>query len=559
MPKLLNITIGQLLDQASDKYGTVQAVKYIECDYERTYYEINKDADAIAKGLLGLGFKKGDHICVWATNYPQWLVLFFATAKIGVVLVTANTNYKQDEISYLLKQSDSKAIFISNGIKDLDCQKIMYTICPELKTAKVGKLYNANLPELRAVFSMDDNSYDGFYNWKDIASFGVLVSQSEYVEACNLCSPQDVINIQYTSGTTGFPKGVMLTHYNIVNNAKQIGDRLGFGSKDRLCIPVPFFHVFGIVVAILACVTHGSTMIPLLYYTPLKVMHAVEFEKCTALHGVPTMFINVLSHRDFNKYDFSSLRAGIMAGSPCPRHVMQAVVDNMNMRDISSLYGQTEASPACTQCHGKDSIELKVSTVGCGMEYVENKIVDPITGLDLPDGEQGEFVSRGYHIMKGYYKNPEATAKAIDKNGWLHTGDLAVRDPNGYFRITGRIKDMIIRGGENISPKEIEDILYGFEKVQDAQVVSVPNPKLGEEVCAFVILKDGVQCTKQQVQEYVSTKLARHKVPTYVIFVDKFPLTASGKIQKFKLREQAKIDLGIKDDGTFVMVDIDNS
>ena len=553
MNKLLNLTIGQLLQQASEKYGTVQAVKYIECDYERTYYELNKDVDAIAKGLLGLGFKRGDHICVWATNYPQWMVLLFATAKIGAVLVTANTNYKQDEILYLLRQSDSKAIFISNGIKDIDCQKIMYTLCPELKTSKVGQLKSKALPMLEAVFSMDDNSYDGFYNWKDIASFGVLVSQQEYIDACNLCDPHDVVNIQYTSGTTGFPKGVMLTHYNIVNNANSIGDRLSFTQIDRLCIPVPFFHCFGIVVAILACVTHGSTMIPLLYYTPLKVMHAVEFEKCTALHGVPTMFINVLSHRDFDKYDFSSLRAGIMAGSNCPMHVMQAVVDKMYMKDISSLYGQTEASPACTQCFSSDEVALKVGTVGCSIEGVQNKIVDPVTGKDLGDGQQGEFVTKGYHIMKGYYKDPVATANAIDKDGWLHTGDLAVRDANGYFRITGRIKDMIIRGGENISPREIEDVLYSHEKVKHAQVVSVPSKRLGEEVCAFVALNENCKCDQNEIKDFVSIKLARHKIPTFVLFVDSFPMTPSGKIQKYKLREIAKQTLGLSDDGNFAM------
>ncbi|MDR1138390.1 MAG: AMP-binding protein [Clostridiales bacterium] len=556
MNKLLDITIGQLLQHASQQYGTVQAVKYIDCDYERTYYELNKDVDAIAKGLLGLGFVKGDHIAVWATNYPQWLVLFFATAKIGCVLVPANTNYKQDEIQYLLKQSDSKALFISNGIKDIDCQKIMYTICPELKKSKVGKLKSKALPELKAVFSMDDNSYDGFYNWKDIASFGALVTQQEYIDACNMCDSHDLINIQYTSGTTGFPKGVMLTHYNIVNNAKQIGDRLGFGDKDRLCIPVPFFHCFGIVVAILACVTHGSTMIPLLYYTPLKVMHAVEFEKCTALHGVPTMFINVLTHRDFDKYDFRTLRRGIMAGSPCPKHVLQAVVDKMYMSEISSLYGQTEASPACTQCLSTDSIDLKVGTVGCSFEHITNKIVDPETGADLPDGQPGEFVTKGYQLMLGYYKNPEATAKAIDKDGWLHTGDLVVRDPNGYFRVTGRIKDMIIRGGENISPREIEEVLYTHSQVQDAQVVSVPSARLGEEVCVFIKPKDTAKLSEDDVKSFLDTKLARHKIPKYIFFVDKYPMTASGKIQKFKLREQAKTSLGIKDDSDFVLADV---
>ncbi|MDR3021232.1 MAG: AMP-binding protein [Clostridiales bacterium] len=553
---LLNITMGQLLEDAAIKYSHINAVKYIECDYTRTYYEFNKEVDTIAQGLLGMGFKKGDHIAIWATNYPQWLILLFATSKIGVVLVTVNTNYKQSEIEYLLRQSDSKALFVCNGIKDIDCQKIIYSLCPELKTCKKGELECASLPKLKILVSIDGH-YSGMFNWNEIVSFGCLVSQDDYQFAKSQCKPDDVINIQYTSGTTGFPKGVMLTHFNIINNAKAIGGRLNFTEKDRLCIPVPFFHVFGIVVAILACVTHGSTMIPLLYYSPLKVMHAVEYEKCTALHGVPTMFINVLSHRDFDKYNFSTLRAGVMAGSPCPQSVMQQVVDKMNMCDITSLYGQTEASPACTQCLCSDSIERKVSTVGCQMDHVETKIIDPHTGKDVPDGVSGEFVSRGYHIMKGYYNDIEATNNAIDKDGWLHTGDLAVRGSDGYYKITGRIKDMIIRGGENIFPKEIEDFLYTNPKIKDIQLVSVPSQKYGEEAFAFCILKAGCKANEKEIKEYVAKSLARHKIPSYVHFVDSFPMTASGKIQKFKLREQAIEILNLKNEDDFVFVNND--
>lgn len=538
MDKLLNITVGQLLEQTAQKYPTHQAVKYIEMKFDKTYYELNQKVDRIAKGLLGMGIKKGDHIAVWATNYPQWLVLLFATAKIGAVLVTVNTSYKEKELMYLLTQSDSKALFICDGLKDIDCEKTIYSVCPELKTSKKGQLDSKSLPKLKMVISFD-NWYDGMYNWNEIEDFGVLISDEEYQAVKDSVQPDDVVNMQYTSGTTGFPKGVMLTHKNIVNNGLSIGDSMKFTEKDRLCINVPFFHCFGLVLAIMACVTHGSTMVPLLWYTPMKVMHTIEYEKCTAVHGVPTMFIGILEHRDFERYDYSTLRTGIMAGSPCPIKVMRDVVNKMNMTGITSVYGQTEASPGCTQTTIDDSLERRVETVGKALPFVEIKIVDPDTGEEVPTGVSGEFCARGYNVMKGYYNLPKETAAAIDKDGWLHTGDMASVDEQGYYRITGRIKDMIIRGGENLFPKEIEDMIYTFEPVSDVQVVAVPDQKYGEEACAFVILKKGYEATKQDIQKYVMDRMARHKVPKYVIFTDKFPLTASGKIQKFKMREQA--------------------
>lgn len=540
--KLMNITVGDMLSNIAKKYPTKLAVKYIEVNYTRTYYEFNKEVDKYAKGLLGMGIGKGDHVAIWATNYPEWLILFFATARIGAVLVTVNTNYKEAELEYLLSNSDSKALFICDGIKDIDCEKIIYSVCPELKTSKPGELHNEKLPFLRYVVSLD-NWYDGMYNWSQIPYFGVLISNEEFNAIKHSIDPDDVVNMQYTSGTTGFPKGVMLTHNNIVNNGKAIGDCMKFSSKDKLCIPVPFFHCFGMVLAIMAAVTHGAAMVPLLWYTPMKVMHAVEYEKCTAVHGVPTMFIRILEHRDFGRYDFSSLRTGIMAGSPCPVKVMRDVVDKMHMSEITITYGQTEASPACTMTTVDDPLEIRVNTVGKEMPFMETKIVDPDTGEDLPDDTPGEFVVRGYNVMKGYYKMPEATAAAIDKDGWLHTGDLAIRDANGYYRITGRIKDMIIRGGENIFPKEIEDFIYTHPDVVDVQIVGVPSEKYGEEAYAFVIKRPGSSVTEKDIQTYVANNMARHKVPSYVEFIDQMPMTASGKIQKFVLRDMAKAKL----------------
>ena len=539
MEDLRRITVGEMLEEIANKFPTNQAVKYIEADYDRTYYDFNQDVDKIARGLMGMGFERGDHLAIWATNYPQWLILFFAAARIGCVVVTVNTNYKEAELEYLLKQSDSKALFICDGLKDIDCEKTLFSLCPEIKTCPIGQLQSARLPRLRTIVSLD-NWYDGMYNWSQIPDFGVLVTDAEYAERKRLVNPDDVVNMQYTSGTTGFPKGVMLTHLNIVNNGKDIGDCMKFTEKDRLCIPVPFFHCFGMVLAIMACVTHGSTMVPLFFYTPMKMMHVIEYEKCTAVHGVPTMFIAVLEHRDFSKYNFSTLRTGIMAGSPCPIKVMQDVVTKMNMRDITSVYGQTEASPGCTQTTISDSVELRVSTVGKVLPHVEAKIVDPETGRELPNGQPGEFCARGYNVMKGYYNMPEATAQAIDKDGWLHTGDIAIRDDNGYFRITGRLKDMIIRGGENIFPKEIEDFIYRHPAVKDVQIVAVPSAKYGEEAFAFVIPKDGAEVTEQEIKDFVKKNMAVHKVPSFVHFIDSFPMTGSGKIQKFKLREMAK-------------------
>ncbi len=544
MAEMWNKTVGMLLEEMAERFPNNQAVKYIEREVNWTYSELNREVDAIARGLMGLGFQKGDHVAIWATNYPEWLVLLLATAKIGCVLVTVNTNYKIQEFRYLMQQSESKALFVCDGLKDIDCEQILYELCPEIRTSEPGRLHSDVLPHLKCVVSLD-NHYHGMFHWSHLKEYGMDISDEAYQKRKDSCHPDDIVNMQYTSGTTGFPKGVMLTHYNIVNNGKAIGDCMAFTERDRLCIPVPFFHCFGLVLAIMACLTHGATMVPLLFYTPMKVMHTIEYERCTAVHGVPTMFIGMLEHRDFKKYNFSSLRTGIMAGSPCPIKIMRRVIEEMNMRDITITYGQTEASPACTMTTVNDSLELRVETVGKAMPNVECKIVDIETGETLPPNVPGEFCARGYNIMKGYYNMPKETAEAIDKDGWLHTGDIAMVDENGYYRITGRLKDMIIRGGENIYPKEIEDFIYTYPGVSDVQIVAVPSEKYGEETMAYIVPKKGVERTEEEIKNYVFANMARHKVPRYVRFLDKFPMTASGKIQKYKLREMAHEEIGV--------------
>lgn len=547
MEKLIEITVGKLLDEMAERYPDHECALYTDRPFRKTYSEFNNICNSVAKGFMKMGIKKGDHVAIWATNIPEWLITLFATAKIGAVLVTVNTNYKIFELEYLLKQSDSSTLVLMNGFKDSNYIEIINELCPDLKNSEPGKFTSEHFPFLKNVISSSGNRYPGMFCWDDLIDMGSGISDEELYAISNSLDPHEVINMQYTSGTTGFPKGVMLTHFNIVNNGKCIGDCMHFSHEDKLCIPVPFFHCFGLVLAIMACVTHGTTMVPIDYYSPLKVMKAIESERCTAVHGVPTMYIAMLEHPEFKNIDFSSLRTGIMSGSPCPVKVMEVVVEKMNMKDITIPYGQTEASPVCTQTRIGDSLERRVSTVGRSLPFIECKIVDPETNQDLPDGMQGEFVTRGYNVMKGYYRMPEATAQAIDSEGWLHTGDLATRDKDGYYKITGRIKDMIIRGGENIYPKEIEEFLYTLPGVKDVQVIGVPSKVYGEEIMACIILKEGCSLTEDQVKAAVRENMARHKTPSYVGFTDSFPMTASGKIQKFKMRENAIMQLGLQD------------
>lgn len=543
---LIDLTFSQVLDRMVDEFPNQYAFRYTTLDYTRTYSEFRDDVDNFARSLIALGVKQGDHVAIWATNVPQWFITFWAATKIGAVLVTVNTAYKIYEAEYLLRQSDTHTLVMIDGFKDSDYVGIIKELCPELETAEAGKpLHIKRLPFLRNIITVDSKQ-KGCLTWDEAMGLSERVTVEEVYRRAFSLNRHDVCNMQYTSGTTGFPKGVMLTHYNVVNNGKNIGDCMDLSTADRLMVHVPMFHCFGMVLAMTASMTHGVTLCPMPYFSPKLSLECINKEKITAFHGVPTMFIAMLEHEDFAKTDFSNMRTGIMAGSPCPVKVMQDVVDKMNMSQITIVFGQTESSPGCTQSRVDDSIELRVSTVGRALPGVECKIVDPETGKDLPDNVDGEFVARGYNIMKGYYKMPEATAAAIDENGWLHTGDLARRDENGNYKITGRIKDMIIRGGENIYPKEIEDFIYTHPKVRDVQVIGVPDKQYGEEIMACVILKEGESLTEDELKDYIRSHMAKHKTPRYIDFVTEFPMNAAGKIMKYKMREQAVEKLGLQ-------------
>lgn len=540
MSGLINITTGRLLETVAEKQPEKDALVYPDRGLRLSYKAFNAVCRNVAKGLMSLGVEKGDHVAIWATNRPEWVISQFATGKIGAVLVTVNINYRTTELEYLLRQSDTSTLILMEGYRDASYIDMLYEIAPELKSAKPGAvLYCKALPKLKNVIVIGEERYPGMFLWQDILTACDKVTDEGLDQRMSSLHPDDVINMQYTSGTTGFPKGVMLTHYNIINNAVSIAECMRLSNEDRMCIPVPFFHCFGCVLGTMACVTAGATMVPVQEFRVKDVLFAVEKERCTALHGVPSMFIAELNDPDFSEYDLSSLRTGIMAGSPCPIEVMKAVVDKMGAREITIAYGQTESSPVITQTRTNDDLELRVSTVGFALPGVEVKIVDPETHREQPRGVQGELCTRGYHVMKGYYKNPEATRKVIDDEGWLYTGDLAVMDENGYCRITGRLTDMIIRCGENIYPREVEEFLYQHPKILDVQVVGVPDEKSGEEVMAWVRLKEGETATSEEIEEYCRGKISRYKIPKYITFCTSYPMTASGKVQKYKLREQA--------------------
>lgn len=539
MSSLLNVTIGKLLEEKANLHPEHDAVVYSDRNLRWTYREFDLLCRKAAKGLMKLGLDKGEHLAAWSTNAPEWLVTQFATGKMGAVLVTVNTNYRTAELEYLLKQSDTTTLLLMDTVKDSSYIDMVYEIAPELKTAEPGRLMSSRLPYLKNVIVLGDKKYPGTFSWDDVLRFGEETSDEELDARMDSLETDDVINMQYTSGTTGFPKGVMLTHNNIVNNGFNIANCMKLTVEDRLCIPVPFFHCFGCVLGTMACVSVGATMVPVQEFSPKRVLQTVQDEKCTGLHGVPTMFIAELNDPDFEKYDLSTLRTGIMAGSNCPIEVMKAVIEKMGAKEITIAYGQTESSPVITQTRTDDPIELRVETVGKALPHVEVKIVEPGTSSEVPRGVQGELCTRGYHVMKGYYKNPEATRNAIDEDQWLHTGDLAVMDENGYCKITGRLKDMIIRGGENIYPREIEEFLYSHPKILDVQVVGIPDAVYGEEVMAWIILKEGETADAEEIKEYCKGKISRHKIPRYIEFTDAYPMTASGKIQKYRLRKQA--------------------
>ncbi|WP_366924674.1 AMP-binding protein [Metallumcola ferriviriculae] len=547
MADLVYKTLGDTLDDTAAEFGDRDALVYVETGLRYNYKQFQAVVDEVAKGLMQLGIKKGEHVAIWATNVPEWVVAQFATAKIGAVLVTVNTSYRTHELEYLLRQSDSTTLILIDGFKGTSYVDTVYEICPELAAGEPGGLECKKLPKLKNVIYIGQEKRAGMYTWDDIVNMGGEASDEELQRRQQSLRYDEVINMQYTSGTTGFPKGVMLSHFNILNNAINVAECMGLSNKDKLCIPVPFFHCFGCVMGTLACVANGAAMVPTIEFNPKTVLKAIEQEGCTAVHGVPTMFIAELADPDFSAKDLSTLRTGIMAGAPCPEKVMKQVMEDMGCNEVTIAYGQTESSPVITQTRRTDSIQRRVSSVGRVLPNVEAKIVDQVTGEVLPPGIQGELCTRGYLVMKGYYNMPEETDNAIDDDGWLHTGDLATMDEDGYYTITGRLKDMIIRGGENIYPREIEEFLYINPKILDVQVLGVPDEKYGEQVLACIKKQEDVELSPKEVQEFCQGKIARHKIPYYVMIMDEYPMTASGKIQKFKLRKMAVEELGLAD------------
>ena len=495
-----------------------------------------------------MGVKAGSKVAIWATNVPAWYITFWATTKIGAVLVTVNTAYKIHEAEYLFRQSDTHTLVMVESALDSNYAKIINEICPELKDNKPGnQLHTKRLPFLRNVITVGFNM-PGCLNFEQAMDRCDLVPLEEINKMAAKVRPNDVCNMQYTSGTTGFPKGVMLTHYNVVNNGKCIGDRMGLSTADRMMIQVPMFHCFGMVLSMTSSMTHGTTMCPMPYFSAKASLACIRQEKITAFNGVPTMFIAMFNHADYKKTDFSFMRTGIMAGAGCPPELMKRAADpnEMNMTGIVSVYGQTETAPGNTMSSWTDPLDVRTETVGYDFPHVQCKIIDPETGEEVGVGVNGEFCAKGYNTMKGYYKMPEATKETIDEDGWLHSGDLACKDENGNYRITGRLKDMIIRGGENLYPKEIEEFIYTHPEVKDVQVIGVPDEKYGEEAMACIILKEGATVNVDEMRDFIVASLARHKVPKYIKFVDSFPMNAAGKIQKYKMREAAVEELGLK-------------
>lgn len=536
MHQLSDRTLGQWLEHWAETTPDKEYIVYSDRNLRFTWKQFNQRVDDLAKGLLAIGVEKGSHVGIWATNVPDWLTFLYASAKIGAVLVTVNTNYKQNELEYLCENSDMHTLCIIDGTWECDYVDMTYKMLPELKTSPRGHLKSERFPKMKNVVYIGQEKHRGMYNTAELLLLGKNIDDEKLVDAKNNVNCHDVVNMQYTSGTTGFPKGVMLSHHNIANNGFFTGEHMKFTKDDKLCVCVPLFHCFGVVLATMNCLTHGSTQVMVEKFDPLVVLASVHKERCTALYGVPTMFIAEMNHPMFDMFDMSSLRTGIMAGSLCPVELMRQVSEKMFMT-ITSVYGLTETSPGMTQTTIEDSFEQRCSTVGRDYPFVDVKVIDPETGEECPVGVQGEMCCKGFNVMKGYYKNPQATAEVIDKNGYLHSGDLGVKDENGYYRITGRIKDMIIRGGENIYPREIEEFLYHMPGVKDVQVAAVPSKKYGEEVGAFIILHEGASIEPEDVREFCKGKIARYKIPKYVFFVKEYPLTGSGKIQKFKLKE----------------------
>jgi fatty-acyl-CoA synthase len=527
---LLGDTIGDNLDRTVAARPDGEAMVEVATGRRWTYRQLREDVDAVALGLVAAGVAKGDRVGIWAPNQAEWTLVQYGTAKIGAVLVNINPAYRTHELEYVLNQAGISVLVAASRFKTSDYAGMIEEVRP-------------NCAALRQVVLI------GSPEWDQLVATGRAGDPAELARLQAGLSPDDPINIQYTSGTTGFPKGATLSHHNILNNGYFVGRGCNYTPEDRVCIPVPFYHCFGMVMGNLGCTTHGATMvIPAQGFDPKATMAAVAQERCTSLYGVPTMFIAELNDPDFESYDLSTLRTGIMAGSPCPVEVMKQVVDRMGMTEVTICYGMTETSPVSTQTGADDELERRVSTVGKVHPHVESKIVDPETGLTLPRGEPGELCTRGYSVMLGYWDEPEKTAEAIDRARWMHTGDLGVMDEDGYLNITGRIKDMVIRGGENVYPREIEEFLYTHPDILDAQVIGVPDVKYGEELCAWVTLRPGAaELTAEAVREFATGKLAHYKIPRYVVVVEEFPMTVTGKVRKVEMREKSVDLLDLKD------------
>ena len=534
---MIELTLSQLLREKTKENPSQEFMVYSDRGLRFTYKEFDKRVDDMAAGLYAIGVRKGDNIGIWATNVPDWLTYMFACARLGAVAVTVNTSYKLHELEYLVKQSDLTTLCLTDGVKDSNYVQMIKELVPELDEYERGCLKSAKFPCLKNVVFMGPEKFRGLYSTPELLLLGQHVDFEIIKKIESEVTPHDVVNMQYTSGTTGFPKGVMLTSHNIINNGYSIGESMRYTSKERVCLPVPLFHCFGIVLGVMAILSHGATHVLLESFDPLVALASIHKEKCTAIYGVPTMYIAELNHPMFNMFDMSSLRTGIMAGAGCPVELMKTVMDKMNMKEITSVYGLTETSPGMTQSRWNQSAEVRATTVGYELPDIEVKVLNPETNEECAIGEQGEMCCRGYNIMKGYYKMPEATAEIIDENGFLHSGDLGVKDPDGNYRITGRIKDMIIRGGENIYPREIEEFLIDIPQIKDIQVAAVKSNRYGEITGAFIILHEGQTLTEEDVIEYCRGKLSKYKWPQFFMFLDEFPMTGSGKIQKFKLTE----------------------
>jgi fatty-acyl-CoA synthase len=541
------MTIGQFFDGIVEQYGERDALIVRHQEIRWSYRQLGQQAERLAAGLIAHGFVKGDRIGIWAQNCAEWVLMQIGTAKAGLVLVNINPAYRAYELEYALEKVGCKGLVLAPSFKTSNYLDILQQVAPEISHAKCGELKAARLPALTHVYRLGEEKTPGMFNFSDVMAAGTAHHQAILKSLGPTLQFDDPINIQFTSGTTGSPKGAALTHHNILNNGYFIGEAMLLTEIDRLCIPVPLYHCFGMVLGNLACMTHGSAMVyPDAGFDPERVLQAVSAERCTGLHGVPTMFIAVLDHPDFDKYDLSTLRTGIMAGSPCPIEVMKRVVEKMNMHQLTIAYGMTETSPVSFQSSATDPLERRVSTVGRIHPHVEVKIVDG-EGHIVPRGTKGELLTRGYPVMLGYWRDAERTREAIDAARWMHTGDLATIDDEGFCNIVGRSKDMVIRGGENIYPREVEEYLYRHPKIQDVQCVGVPDERYGEELCACVVLRSGEMLTEEEVQAFCRGQIAHYKVPRYVQFVETFPMTITGKVQKYLLRQSVATQLGLKE------------